>query len=58
MAKRKTIAEQQKEFDVKKWEDSQEQGRDTCGDYEFCGDCNKKLENPCIKAKNKHARTK
>ena len=52
MAKRKTIAEQQKEFDVKKWEDSQEQGRDTCGD------CNKKLENPCIKAKNKHARNK
>ena len=41
---------QQERFDVIKWYDSIVAGYDRCGTYEFCGACNKDLENPCARA--------
>jgi len=38
------------EFDRKKWEDSVNAGRDTCGEYSYCVKCNKSNEYPCAKA--------
>lgn len=52
------LSEKQREFDEKKWLDSEKAGHDTCGTYSFCSKCDKTLENPCIKAKNKRIRKK
>lgn len=41
----------QAELDVKKWNDAQEQGADTCGSYDYCGKCDKAAEYPCATAK-------
>lgn len=40
----------QKKFDVQKWVDSEVAGYDKCGEYEFCGKCDKSLANPCAEA--------
>ena len=45
-----TLKEEQAQFDVVKWHDSIEAGKDLCGTYEFCGFCNKKEKNPCAHA--------
>ncbi len=45
---------QQDRFDVIKWYDSIVAGCDMCGTYEFCGACNKDLENPCARAAYKY----
>ena len=42
--------EKQNEFDKKKWVDSVNAGRDTCGEYEYCSKCNKAHEYPCATA--------
>ena len=42
--------EKQNEFDKKKWEDSVNAGRDTCGEYDYCAKCNKNHEYPCATA--------
>lgn len=44
------LTKKQQEMDVKKWNDSQKAGYDTCGTYDFCSKCDKSLENPCDKA--------
>ncbi|MDE7191145.1 MAG: hypothetical protein K2O35_01545 [Clostridia bacterium] len=44
------LTKKQQEMDIKKWNDSQKAGYDTCGTYDFCSKCNKSLENPCDKA--------
>ena len=37
-------------MDVEKWLKSEQAGRDMCGEFEFCGNCDKEVENPCAKA--------
>lgn len=44
------ITKKQQELDIKKWNDSQNAGYDTCGTYDYCKNCDKSLENPCDKA--------
>ncbi|MCX4362154.1 MAG: hypothetical protein OSJ74_02025 [Clostridia bacterium] len=44
------ITKKQQEMDIKKWNDSQRAGYDTCGTYDFCSNCDKTAENPCDKA--------
>lgn len=43
----------QAKLDVQKWIDSEKQGKDTCGDYDFCAVCDKTKPLPCAKAYNK-----
>lgn len=45
---------QQDRFDVIKWYDSILAGYDRCGSYEFCGVCNKDIDNPCARAAYKY----
>lgn len=52
------ITKKQKEIDEKKWLDSENLGKDSCGMYYFCEFCNKKLENPCDKALKKYNKKK
>ena len=40
----------QKQLDVKKWVDSEIKGYDTCGEYEYCSNCNKSEKHPCAHA--------
>ncbi|MBR1747081.1 MAG: hypothetical protein IJ735_02580 [Clostridia bacterium] len=40
----------QQKFDVKKWVESEEAGRDKCGEYDFCNKCDKNLSEPCAEA--------
>ena len=49
--------EKQNEFDKKKWVDSVNAGRDTCGEYEYCSKCNKAHEYPCATAYDNYAST-
>ena len=44
------LTKKQQEMDIKKWNDSQRAGYDTCGTYDHCSKCDKSLENPCDKA--------
>lgn len=44
------LTKKQQEMDIKKWNDSQNAGYDTCGTYDYCTFCDKSLENPCDKA--------
>ena len=43
-------ADFQKEFDVKKWVESEAVAHDKCGEYEFCDACDKSLTDPCAEA--------
>ena len=52
------ITKRQREFDVIKWIKSQELGKDACGMFPFCGECDKGEENPCDKASKKYAKRK
>lgn len=45
-----SLTKKQKEIDVMKWQKSEEMGGDACGSFDFCGKCDKSLENPCDKA--------
>ena len=49
MAKDKKRDFQQK-FDIQKWTESEQAGYDKCGEYEFCGQCDKNLTDPCAEA--------
>ena len=44
------ITKKQKELDELKWIKSEELGKDACGTFDFCAECDKSLENPCDKA--------
>ena len=48
-----TLAEKQKMLDVEKWIKSEQEGRDVCGEFDYCKFCDKNVENPCAKALNK-----
>lgn len=48
--KKLTDIELQQKLDIQKWVDSQANGADTCGKYEYCEYCDKTAENPCAKA--------
>lgn len=43
----------QKKIDNLKWEDSQKNGKDMCGTYDYCCVC-KKGKNPCANAMSKY----
>lgn len=45
---------QQEKFDKVKWLDSVVAGYDKCGEYDFCGVCDKAQENPCARAAYKY----
>lgn len=40
----------QEMIDLKKWYDSEDKGHDTCGEYDFCGFCDKEYVAPCARA--------
>lgn len=48
------LKEVQERFDLEKCNDSRIAGRDTCGDYEFCGCCVKDEEYPCARARQRY----
>ena len=48
------LADIQKCFDLKKYEESKAAKKDLCGTYEFCYLCNKKNKYPCATAFKKH----
>ena len=48
-----TLAEKQKMLDVQKWIKSEQEGRDVCGEFDYCKFCDKNVQNPCAKALNK-----
>ena len=41
------LSEKQRYFNEKKWLDSIKNGKDMCGEYDFCCKCDKTKENPC-----------
>ncbi len=43
----------QEMIDLKKWYDSEANGRDMCGSYDFCAYCDKSLSLPCATAYEK-----
>jgi len=45
-----SLTKKQIEIDKMKWEKSEQLGKDACGSFDFCGKCDKSLENPCDKA--------
>jgi len=45
--------ELQIKLDIQKWNDSQINHRDMCGEYDFCAFCDKKSERPCANAYEK-----
>lgn len=40
-------AELQQQLDVQKWLDSEQAGRDMCGEYDYCAYCDKNVTDPC-----------
>lgn len=46
----KTNVELQQELDVLKWEESQKNGADMCGNMPYCPSCQMEPEFPCAKA--------
>lgn len=43
-------SKKQTELDVQKWNDSQSKCHDTCGEYNYCKNCNKTNSYPCAYA--------
>lgn len=39
--------ELQQQLDVQKWLDSEQSGRDMCGEYDYCAYCDKSVTDPC-----------
>ena len=52
MAREKN-ADFQERFDIQKWLESEAKGTDECGQYPFCGFCDKSEPTPCAKAYNR-----
>ena len=44
------LTKKQMELDLIKWKKSEEEGKDACGSFDFCINCDKTKENPCDKA--------
>lgn len=47
--------EKQRELELQKWFDSEKAGKDTCGSYDYCKNCDKSLVDPCANAYAKSA---
>ena len=47
------LDEKQKELELQKWFDSEKAGKDTCGSYDYCKNCDKSLAQPCATAYQK-----
>lgn len=47
------LEETQKRLDEEKWLKSEREGRDVCGEFEYCKFCDKKHAQPCAAALNK-----
>ena len=43
-------SKKQNELDLIKWVDSETKGYDTCGEYNYCVNCNKNEAYPCASA--------
>ena len=43
-------SKKQTELDIQKWNDSQAKCHDTCGEYNYCKNCNKTNSYPCAYA--------
>ena len=43
-------SKRQEELDLIKWVDSETKNYDTCGEYEYCNNCNKNEAYPCAYA--------
>lgn len=43
-------SKKQTELDIQKWNDSQTKCHDTCGEYNYCKNCNKTNSYPCAYA--------
>jgi hypothetical protein len=48
-----TLKQRQQILDLQKWVDSKHNGKDMCGEYDFCKFCDKSVQYPCAKAYNK-----
>lgn len=44
----------QHQLDMVKWKASEAEGRDMCGEFDFCIKCDKSLPDPCQKAYDKY----
>lgn len=49
------LDEKQRELELQKWFDSEKAGKDTCGSYDYCKNCDKSLADPCATAYEKTA---
>jgi len=47
-------SKKQEELDLIKWADSQMKNYDTCGEYDYCSNCNKNEAYPCAYAYEKY----
>ena len=47
-------SKKQSELDVMKWYDSEVKNYDTCGEYNYCANCNKSEAYPCAYAYEKY----
>ena len=48
-----TLNEKQKLLDEQKWIKSEQEGRDVCGEFDYCKFCDKSIANPCATALEK-----
>ena len=48
-----TLKQRQQKLDIQKWVDSKRNGKDMCGEYDFCQFCDKSVQYPCAKAYSK-----
>ena len=47
------MGKRQRELDHIKWKASENEGRDLCGEFDFCIKCDKSATDPCEKAYNR-----
>lgn len=50
-------SKKQEELDLIKWVDSEIKNYDTCGEYDYCSNCNKNEAYPCAYAYEKYFNT-
>lgn len=47
------LEQEQKRLDEEKWLKSEQEGRDVCGEFEYCKFCDKNHAHPCANALSK-----
>ena len=47
------LEKEQKRLDEEKWLKSEKEGRDVCGEFDYCKFCDKNLAHPCATALGK-----